>query len=148
MSGGGPQDRVRDVIAAHGWAVVGVFPTAVAGDGPSFSYTVGLTGRDLPELAVYGLDPQTAGTILNALAAMLVGGGELVVGEKVHGVIGGGLALVAIEMTDATDLAAVCSVYGGVLAARQIVWPDAQGRMPWEGGDLGGVQPLLGVAPW
>ena len=31
----------------------------------SFAYTVGLTGKDAPELYVTGLDPQAAATLLN-----------------------------------------------------------------------------------
>jgi hypothetical protein len=41
--------------------------------------------------------------------------------------------LAVIDMADTGDLTTVRRVYGAVLAARQIVWPDPYGRMPWEG---------------
>jgi flagellar hook protein FlgE len=54
--------NVQKMIGEHGWAVIGVFPTA-QDDGVPFAYTVGLTDKGLPELAVYGLDPVTGGAI-------------------------------------------------------------------------------------
>src|SRR6185295_8302185 len=47
-------DDTRAKIAAHGWTVIGGFPTP-EDPGPSFAYTVGLSGKGLPEVAIYGL---------------------------------------------------------------------------------------------
>ena len=52
-------DDTRAKIAAHGWTVIGVFPTP-EDPGPSFAYTVGLSGKGLPEVAIYGLHTQIA----------------------------------------------------------------------------------------
>lgn len=123
---------VQKMIGEHGWAVIGVFPTA-QDDGVPFSYTVGLTDKGLPELAVYGLDPVTGGAILNGVAQRMIDTGELRGGERLEGELAGGLPLAVIDMADTGDLTTVRRVYGAVLAARQIVWPDPQGRMPWEG---------------
>lgn len=123
--------RLQDTIGEHGWAIVGVFPAAEA-EGAPFCYTVGLTGKGLPELAIYGLDLNTGGGILNGLAQRMVDRGELRGGERLEGELEGGLPLAVIDMGDTSELAAVRRFYGAVLAARQIVWPDPQGRMPWE----------------
>ncbi|MBX9918652.1 MAG: DUF4262 domain-containing protein [Mycolicibacterium frederiksbergense] len=146
MSGPGPVNAVRNLIDQHGWAVIGVFPTSVD-DGPPFSYTVGMTDRGLPELAVYGLDLRSAGGVLNAVAAHVLTAGELPRGKAIDGLLAGGLPLVAITMTDTSDLSNVRALYGAVMAAQQIVWPDKSGLMPWQQWDLGDAQPLKGNPP-
>ena len=134
------------LIDEHGWAVIGVFPTTTD-EGPPFCYTVGLTERNLPELAIYGLDLKAGGGVLNAAARRLIDAGEPRPGEVLHGLLVGDLPLVTIDMTDTADLNAVRAHYGAVWAARQVIWPDSDGRMPWEGWDLGAVQPMKGQPP-
>lgn len=146
MNTADPYHDTRRLIDTHGWAVIGVFPTC-AEDGPPFSYTVGLTDRGLPELAIYGLPPQTAGGVLNVAARHAVDNGELPCGQPITGLLAGGLPVVAVAMEDTDDLTTVRGLYGVVLAAQQIVWPDSQGRMPWEDWNLGTAQPLLGGQP-
>lgn len=136
-------DDTRRLIDAHGWAVIGVFPTRPE-DGVPFSYTVGLTDRGLPELAIYGLPPHTAGGVLNAVARHALDHGELRCGEPTLGLLARGLPVVAIAMDDTEDLTTVRALYGVVLAAQQIVWPDCDGRMPWQDWNLGASQPLRG----
>ncbi|MCZ7478824.1 DUF4262 domain-containing protein [Micromonospora sp. WMMC273] len=51
---------VREVVAAHGWAVKGV--------GPNIAYTVGLTEAGLPELVLIGVRVEVAARVLNDLA--------------------------------------------------------------------------------
>lgn len=50
-------------------------------------------------------------------------------------------------MDDTEDLTTVRALYGVVLAAQQVVWPDSDGRMPWQGWNLGAAQPLRGGQP-
>ncbi|MFF3441753.1 DUF4262 domain-containing protein [Streptosporangium sp. NPDC002721] len=61
-------DQVRQVIAEHGHAV-----QSVLGEGgmPDLCYTVGLTERNLPELAALGAAEGLAHVTLNVLAAAL-----------------------------------------------------------------------------
>ncbi|MFN6548182.1 DUF4262 domain-containing protein [Mycolicibacterium nivoides] len=139
-------EQLRRMIDHHGWAVIGVFPTTPT-DGAPFSYTVGLTDRGLPELAVYGLQPRAAGGVLNTVARHAIDGGELAPGQRITGLLAGGLPLTVIEMTDTTDMTSVRELYGAVLAAQQVIWPDADGRMPWENWNLGTRQPLKGSQP-
>lgn len=135
-------NTLQSVIDVHGWAVIGVFPTR-DDDGIPFSYTVGLTDKGLPELAIYGLGPGNSARILNAAGRRMVRRGELRGGDRVGGVLAFDAQLAVIDMADTADLSAVRHLYGVVLAARQIVWPDAQGRMPWEGWNFpDAAQPL------
>ena len=140
--------RLQDTIDAHGWAIVGVFP-ADAAEGAPFCYTVGLTDKGLPELAIYGLDLNTGGGILNGSAQRMIDCGELRGGERIDGELDGGLPLAVIDMGDTSELAAVRRFYGAILAARQIVWPDPQGRMPWEGWSCSAAaQPINNAPPF
>lgn len=142
-------EDTRSKIAVHGWTVVAVFPTS--GDpGPSFAYTVGLSAKQLPELAIYGLPAQVAHPVLNEVARrMVASGAALQSGERIEGVLVGDVPLVAVTMTDATDLHHVRELYGAVAAAVQVVWPDSVGILPWEEGsqvtEL--VQPVRGCPP-
>lgn len=142
-------DRYREtrrLIDTHGWAVIGVFPTSPE-DGAPFSYTAGLTDRGLPELAIYGLPPHTAGGVLNAAARHAIDHGPLSCGEPINGLLANGLSVVALAMDDTDDLSTVRGLYGVVLAAQQIVWPDARNRMPWQDWALGAAQPLRAGEP-
>lgn len=154
---GGRQSKVVDDILAdisqHGWAVIGVFPVS---DEPSvgFSYSVGLSAKGLPELAVYGLDPQSAGGLLNRVAQSMVDRGAAIQpGEWLDGTGKHVQAetracsdvLVAIDMRDTSDLGMVRTIYGEVESAIQLVWPMRDGLMPWEiGGRATEEQPMLG----
>jgi hypothetical protein len=53
--------------------------------GPPFAYTVGRSGAHFgqPELVVFGLDPDTAQTILNDLAERVRGGQRLHAGQRI-----------------------------------------------------------------
>jgi hypothetical protein len=127
-------DDTRAKIAAHGWTVIGVFPTP-EDPGPLFAYTVGLSGKGLPELAIYGLHAQIAHSLLNEVARRMVESGTaLQNGDRIEGVLFDDVALVAVAMTDTTDLNLVRECYGAVAAAVQVVWPDRAGVLPWEEG--------------
>jgi hypothetical protein len=57
--------------------------------------------------------------------------------------------LVAVAMTDATDLNLVRELYEAVAAAVQVVWPDGTGVLPWEDGSrlTDAEQPVRGRPP-
>lgn len=141
--------ELQAMIDRHGWAVVGVAPTTPGGSVP-FAYTVGLTAQKLPELALYGLgDATNSAVILNTVAQQMVDGAVLHGGERVTGVLAGDLELAVIDMGDTSDLTAVRRFYGDVPAARQLIWPDPEGRMPWEGwGCSDASQPISNWPPF
>ncbi|MGJ6127207.1 DUF4262 domain-containing protein [Mycolicibacterium sp. Y3] len=139
----------RAKIAANGWTVIAVFATA-AQLGPSFAYTVGLSEQGLPELSVYGLPGRVAHSLLNEVARRMVGSKcALQTGERIEGVLVDDVALVAVAMSDARELNLVREIYGSVAAAVQVVWPDANGLLPWENGAQVGddEQPVRGNPP-
>ncbi len=141
--------ELHAVIDEHGWAVVGVFPTAQDASVP-LAYTVGLTAKKLPELAIYGLrDPANSGYILNAIARRMADGEEFRGGERINDVLAGKLPLAVIDMGDTSDLTEVTRLYGAVPAARQLIWPDTDGRMPWEGWSCAdAAQPISNWPPF
>lgn len=142
-------EQARDNIARRGWTVVGVFPVPGEPSVP-FSYTAGLSEKQLPELAIYGLDARTAGTLLNAAAQRMIDNAKVFEsGERIDGLLAGGLPLSAVAMIQTTDMNMVRTLYGTVATAVQIVWPDTEGKMPWNTGYAlpKEVQPLLGLPP-
>lgn len=142
-------DSTRADIAKFGWSVIGVFPTAEE-PGVPFSYTVGLSGKGLPELAMYGLPVRTGHQLLNMVARQMVDAGvPLATGQRIENVLENDVALVAVAMTNTTDLNLVREVYGSVAAAVQLCWPDRDGLLPWEQGSSVGddVQPVYGEVP-
>ncbi|WP_024794114.1 DUF4262 domain-containing protein [Tomitella biformata] len=135
-----------DKIAKHGWAVQGVFGDAETEAAP-FAYTVGLTAKRLPELVIYGLDVGLAGNIVNSAATQMIERGEFAAGQEVGRLIKR-FDMVAIEVLLPIDLRVAAQIYGQVRAI-QLVWPDKEGRFPWQAGYgfPANVQPLMGVAP-
>jgi hypothetical protein len=136
-------DHLRDLVAAHGWAVVGV-----EGDGvhPPFAYTVGLTPRDRPELVMTGLDPCPATRLLNAAAEYVLDTAVPAAGETVR--IGDGPVMEVVKVTEPTaHLLVAMEFYGKLTRALQLVYVDARGHWPWcaeyHGGP--GGQPVLGI---
>ncbi len=57
-------DEQDQLVQQHGYTVQGVFGTA---EHPSFTYTIGLSRQQWPEIIVVGMNPRTAGVILNTL---------------------------------------------------------------------------------
>jgi hypothetical protein len=111
---------------------------------PPFAYTVGLTEKGHPELALVALDDRLSGMILNALGEAAVDGAHLEAGQRLEGLIGNDLSLQVLECPDPLR-ANLFSAYvdGDPPAALQIVWPDAQGRFPGEPGfdpEMDGMQ--------
>lgn len=126
------EERWRDVVAEHGWMVMSI------GEGehaPGFTFTVGLTGAGLPEVVVYGLPGDVAGTVLNDVARRLLDGERMPDGVAVPRVLRG----YDVQLWDATwlqdPLGAAFRLYGrDRVRVRQLVWPDRDGRWPWEPG--------------
>lgn len=134
--------RVREVIAATGWAVHGIEPDRMH---PRWAYTVGLTGRGKPELVVTGLPVIWATELLAGAAGRLLGDG-LTPGERLT--LDGGTLIEVVKVADATaHLVVAAEIFGPGIRALQVVHRDEQGRWPWEDGyqGAGGRQPVLGL---
>lgn len=118
-------------IDEFGWGIVGVG----AGDGePTFSYTVGLTAKNLPEMSIYGLPPVAAAALLNDVATAVVEGYVSLDDQRLTGFLSNDYELAPVAMTDAAGLTMVKKIYGSVNGAVQLVFPDSQHRMPWDAG--------------
>lgn len=133
-------------IDEHGWMLQAVF-----GDEPGsgFTYTVGLTARDLPELWLGTLTPQQAGGVLNAAARMLIDGdlpleaGEVDLGFSVPFRLRGPVDTAEAHVGVASQMHPL-----SLVTVWQVLWPDAAGRWPDEPEyDAAGMpQRVLGLA--
>jgi hypothetical protein len=145
--------EVERVIGEHGWAVQGVFATPTT---PSHSYTIGLARRfGHPELAFEGLPGDVAQTLLNDVA-LRVERGKVVE----HGAVFTDLATMAVRAVrveqglefgiESGRFPIAWQVEAKELAAHgviQLVYPDPEGRFPWDDGYDMAAQTLWGTAP-
>lgn len=143
--------RVRDLVAEHGWMIQGVFPTADSDDDePGFAYTVGLAVFHHPEIIVFGLSADVAEGVLNDIGRR-VRDGETFAQQAYERVFGDHYPAwfihCAAEETERL-LTVSAAIHGGPVDALQLVWPDVERRFPWDDGYAPpGPQPLLGEAP-
>jgi hypothetical protein len=136
-----------NLIEEHGWSVRNVMAGSTPEDVP-FSYTIGLTAYEHPEVIILGMPYESAQEFLNLI------GDEVRRGARYgHGTMTGEFTdddapVVFIRAEDTQRLTAVDQVYGRVNAL-QMVWPDSTGRLPWQDGyrNSPGAQPLLGPIP-
>jgi hypothetical protein len=144
--------EIEDKIARYGWVLQGVLPDRKGEYG--WSYTVGLEDRDLPELIVTGLPPQTAHTIISRIIRDCDEGRRAwpSAGDTLGGVLMGDhlLRVVAVEpdIAQAGEWFAVAHARRASrvgLTALQIVWPNEDDSWP-EGPTE--AQPLLGTVWW
>ena len=139
--------RIQDHIDRFGWSVTAVVPTY---DDPCtpFAYTVGLTEHAHPELVIAGLDPITSQALLNDVADRVVHRqARFDHGRRLHDLLAGYDAIIIGGVaTDALHPGAAHARYGSHrVRLQQIVWPDRDGRFPWQAGYAypPQVQPLL-----
>ncbi|TQS42838.1 DUF4262 domain-containing protein [Cryptosporangium phraense] len=163
------------MIERYGWAVTAVVPTSepadtedthtedtstddtetgttAGGDPQPFAYTVGLTAYGYPELVIAGLPVAVAHALLNEMAGRVVTRAEpFAAGDQITDLLDG-YAVVIVEgpATDQLHPGAAVGRYGPeAVQLQQIVWPDRDGRFPWDEGYLHPpqTQPLLGPPP-
>jgi Domain of unknown function (DUF4262) len=104
-------------------------------DWPEYSYTAGLTTTfGHPELILFGLEPESAEALLDALIDEIDEGRRFEVGSEHEGLLRNyplrihGVPPAMIE----TILPRALWASGGTATAVQLVWPDKQGRWPWQ----------------
>lgn len=128
-------EDVREKILEYGHTVIGVFPTQDA-PGVPFAYTVGRTLKQRPELLITGALPmQTMQGILNG-AAEVDDDAPLEADTLRKDILGNDL-LVKVVTVDprAAEMFAAFREFGEEnVTALQIIWPDKNGRFPFEGG--------------
>lgn len=141
--------RQSEMIDRVGWSVTLVHPSADdSDDSVPIAYTVGLTAHGYPELMIVGLDPAISQHLLNDLAARVYDRAERFAhGQRISDLIAGYDAVVVDgALTDQLHPGAAIARYGQQVRVQQVVWPDPQGRFPWDAGYAypSTAQPLIG----
>lgn len=133
---------VRGMLEEHPWVVIGVDRE---GYRPPYSYTVGLTELDRPELLITGLAKDRAANVLIAVAEQVVDTGAPAVGARIQ--LPGKRPGEVVRLTEpSVHLGVAADLYGERITALQLVYADIKGRFPWDkqfrNGRAG--QPVLG----
>ncbi len=116
---------------------------------PPRSPTPSGSPHDYPELLIVGLDPAIAQELLNDLAGRVYDRAERFThGQRVGDLIDGYDAIIVNgARTEQLSPGAAIMRYGQErVRLQQIVWPDPQGRFPWNDGYAypSQVQPVIG----
>jgi hypothetical protein len=127
------QKWISRCIKEIGWAAIHVFPTQTHPNIIPFTYTIGLTSKNLPELIVFGMGGQQAhATIAAAIHNLDLSKVEEYVSYTE-------VSNLPVEFRNLPQsvveeyLYQAINYYGDKkqVRARQLVWPDAKGRFPW-----------------
>lgn len=136
--------NIVENVARYGMSVIGVMSDGVK---PSFSYTIGMTNIDEPELIVFGIPAGYASAFFNEYYAQLKSGAR----KSEVGVLTEFFNL-PVYLVDAGYKATIEytlqaeAYFGKPLKYRQVVLSDRNGKLPWEEGfESHFVQPLLGA---
>lgn len=133
------QEMVVRNIRESGVHLNSVFPTE-ASPGPWFTYTVGCFMIDKPELIVLGLPPHYAGALLNDYYGRVRGGATFADHDRVSGFIRDYDVVFRRVRDDKsrelmTGSHRLClEVTGHEPECLAMIWPDREGRFPWEPG--------------
>lgn len=141
------QDKLKRDIVEFGWHVLNVMPDP---SNPPFSYSVGLFGSyGHPELVIVGLDSTTAHTLINNVGEEVREGGALAEGSRYDHILEGyDVAVVRVDQKHyPAHFGQAIDFYASEdFSVFQLVWPDRDGRFPWDAGfdsALAAVQPVL-----
>ena len=150
-----PQERdFVAIVREHGWHRMNVFPDE-EGDAPGFSYTTGFwLGFEAPEVVVFGLSSEVAGSILWDLYRELENGVRFEAGVRVPGLIQNmDVVFAPVARSHYRERLGWTSwFYGGeIFPSLQLIWPDRAGLFPWEAGAdpaFARFQPDLSESGW
>lgn len=130
-----------ETIQRYGWSIQYVggggccVPSCGCDDeGPAFAYTIGLAGLGHPELLDFGVDPATAGMVLNELGGRisetLLPGQMIELEERPRRIVPeevpnpGEIVFGANSFHERPDSASV--------PVLQLTYEDVAGRLPWD----------------
>lgn len=147
-----PAERqVLDDVETHGVHIVHVQDED---DSPGFSFTIGLWHSfEQPEVILFGLEQEVAQDLLNAIADEASEDRKYVDGSRHDDVlVGYPVRFLAVPKERYAEYlgTAVWAYEGMDFPCVQLVWPDKQGRWPWDPGVRDGfaeAQPVLGRRP-
>lgn len=119
------RDLIEKNIREYGWHGFHVFDTH-----PKFSYTIGLTEKEQPELIIFGLSGVPAHVIMGDLIKIM--GSGLPVDTKIERVANMPLVLKRCNPKKVAEYACWIDDSYMVYDVLQIVWPDPSGYFPWD----------------
>lgn len=123
---------IDDMIATYGWMIQYVSGSDTQ---PSFTYTVGLTAKGLPELVVFSMQAKMARFTLNQMARRLVSGEAVPIDVRLADTFDGGDAQLVHADRDLADKYMHQARYRYPdYHALQLVWTDPGMHFPWEEG--------------
>ncbi|MFJ7287444.1 DUF4262 domain-containing protein [Curtobacterium sp. NPDC098951] len=124
-----PVARMRAIVNEYGWGIQHVLPD-VQGEVASFSYTVGLTTRGWGELIITGLPPEVAGQFIRNAVDEQQENGPFQAGDQTEELTESG-SILFTQAADVRGMTMTAAIVGS-FTAMQMVWPDSQGRFPWD----------------
>jgi hypothetical protein len=131
-------DHDRHILASierDGWAVLGI---QEEDEYPAYAFTVGMHHTfGGSELVMFGHQPATATGILNHAGGLMRAGQEFAIGAPVEGLLEGYSAVLApVDARLFREYFGYARwVYrGNNFPVLQLVWPDREGRFPWDAG--------------
>lgn len=143
-------DPVAQKIESHGWAVVKVAEDQSL---PAYAYSVGLFERfGHPEVIAFGLDADKLQDIINGVGREVKAGAQFAHGVTSDAILHGyKCAFRAVDpAAERSYMGAAIRYYGKEVPAVHCIWPDREGRFPWDAGansDYRRLQPMLGGGP-
>jgi hypothetical protein len=151
-----PQDdsdhKLLADIARVGWVVLAIEQDD---EGPGYAFSVGLFHTlGHPEIVLMGLKPTTAQHLINNLGEAIRGGRRFEANHRYDDLVeGAALAFVAVGKQHYRPYLGYAGWFyrGPEFPVLQCVWPDKEGRFPWErdfDARLVEAQPLLGAWGW
>jgi hypothetical protein len=143
---------VATTVGEHGWAISGRHGDEVA---PPWAYSVGIwLTCQAPELVLCGLPVENAAAIINAIGARVADGADYGAGDVLDDVCPAPLAFRQVDPAwrASGSLLSISNCFYGMVRPPylQVVWPDKQGRFPWDQGYQprpDRMQPLLWLPP-
>jgi hypothetical protein len=135
-------------VQTHGWSVATIFE----GDediGVPFAYSIGLRESfRAPEIIITGLPAASAAVLINMLGDKLRDGARLPTDAPLNDLLDGGLTCILKRIPPGAvgKLGLAYAYYRDWnFEVIQCVWPDREGRFPWEAGcaTAPSDQPLL-----
>jgi hypothetical protein len=150
-----PQDETDRTIFGHldrvGWAVICIPDDD---EGPGFAYSLGLyETHGHPEVILIGMKTQTMYDLVNWIGKRVALGHRFEPGMPVEEVINKfAVWFLPVAGQHYREYLGYANWYYGstTYPALQCVWPDMEGRLPWDEGVHPGIhekQPLLGHPP-
>jgi hypothetical protein len=135
------EERILSCVERYGCFVVSVFAGEDDAWTPPLSYSVGFTkSLGQPEVINLGLPRETGHEVINALYAQCADGLEIFDGQRIDSLFAGYPCIMRpvdeswlIQSYFASALWFHRTQMGsGLKNVFQMVWPDADGRFPWE----------------